>query len=216
MNAQILRDFLNILVRIRTADPALSADALHAYDWDISMAFGFLVGLRSAFVIDAVSQSALEDLIWDACAHRGEPFPSRLNAGPFIWPWDLRERNQQVLEVVHVGSVEVPASAASCGLRLLCLLVPSRDGKARSLPVHTVHRVPPHKGLSGRYYDGARSGSVALDPLDLSGGTGFYLRETHARTPSAAVLVRMREHWQASALRADSRALRAGGLSHAC
>lgn len=66
------------------------------------------------------------------------------------------------------------ASAACAGLRLLCLLVPSRTGETRSLPVHTLHRVPPYASLRGRYYDGAGRGSVALNPLDVPGGTGLY------------------------------------------
>lgn len=74
----------------------------------------------------------------------------------------------------------LPGQASLFGLRLLCLLVPSRTGKARSLPIHTLHRVPPYAGLHGRYYDGAGRWSVAIDPLDVPGGTGFYLRKTHA------------------------------------
>lgn len=107
------------------------------------------------------------------------------------------------------------ASAAWIGLRLLCLLVPSRTGEARSLPVHTLHRMPPYASLHGRYHDGQGRGSVALDLLDLPGGTGFYLRETHARTPSPEVLARYLRQRQADALRTGARALRAGGLSHA-
>ncbi len=116
---------------------------------------------------------------------------------------------------VTSDAVEVRPSTSRPGLRLLCLLVPSRTGKARSLPVHTLHRVPPYASLHGRYYDGQGCGSVALDPLDVPGGTGFYLRETHARAPSAEVLARYLRQRQADSLRADPRSLRVGGLSHA-
>jgi len=215
MDVQILRDFLNVLVRIRISDPELSDEARHAYEWHVSHALGFLVGLRSACAIDAVSHAALEELIWGACAHRGDPFPRHLNAGPCIYPWDLRERNEQAQEVVHVAPVEVSASTASCGVRLLCLLVPTRTGDSRSLPVHTMHRMPPYARLSGRYHDGAGVGQVALDPLNVPSGGGFYLREAHARPASAAVLARCVRQWQTHAFRTDPRALRSGGLNHA-
>ncbi|OWP47427.1 hypothetical protein CEG18_28830 [Pseudomonas nitroreducens] len=118
-------------------------------------------------------------------------------------------------EVPADASEQVSAPTASRGLRLLCLLVPSRTGEARSLPVHTLHRVPPYASLHGRYYDDQDRGGMALDPLDVPGGTGFYLRETHARAPSAEVLARYLRQRQADALRPHPRAVRAGGLSHA-
>lgn len=114
----------------------------------------------------------------------------------------------------HEPNSCLPGQAACIGLRLLCLLVPSRTGETRSLPVHTLHRVPPYRSLHGRYYDDAGRGRVALDPLDVPGGTGFYLRQTHARAPSAELLARCLRQRQADALRADPRAIRAGGLSH--
>ncbi len=116
---------------------------------------------------------------------------------------------------VTSDAVEVRPSTSRPGLRLLCLLVPSRNGEARSLPVHTLHRVPPYAGLHGRYHDGQGRGSVALDPLDVPGGTGFYLRETHARAPSPEVLARYLRQREADALRPRARTVRAGGLSHA-
>lgn len=116
---------------------------------------------------------------------------------------------------VTSDAVEVRSSTSRPGLRLLCLLVPSRTGETRSLPVHTLHRVPPYAGLHGRYYDGQGRGSVALDPLDVPGGIGFYLRETHARAPSAEVLVRCVRQRQTDSLRPRARTVRVGGLSHA-
>ncbi|MCO2158604.1 Arc family DNA-binding protein [Pseudomonas aeruginosa] len=117
-------------------------------------------------------------------------------------------------EVPADASEQVPAPTAFIGLRLLCLLVPSRTGEARSLPVHTLHRVPPYASLHGRYHDGQGRRSVALDLLDLPGGTGFYLRETHARAPSPEVLARCLRQREANALRPGARTIRAGGLSH--
>lgn len=116
---------------------------------------------------------------------------------------------------VTSDAVKVRSSTSRPGLRLLCLLVQSRTGEARSLPVHTLHRVPPYASLHGRYHDGQGRGSVALNPLDVPGGTGFYLRETHARAPSAEVLARCVRQRQADALCPSARAIRAGGLSHA-
>ena len=39
--------------------------------------------------------------------------------------------------------VQLSAPAAPRGLRLLCLLVRSRSGETRSLPVHTLRPMPP-------------------------------------------------------------------------
>ena len=39
--------------------------------------------------------------------------------------------------------IQLSAPAAPRGLRLLCLLVPTRDGETRSLPVHTLRPMPP-------------------------------------------------------------------------
>ena len=116
---------------------------------------------------------------------------------------------------VTTDAVEVRSSTSRHRLRLLCLLVPSRTGETRSLPVHTLHRVPPYAGLHGRYHDGQGRGSVALDPLDVPGGAGFYLRETHARAPSPEVLARCVRQRRPDTFCADPRAIRAGGLSHA-
>lgn len=116
-------------------------------------------------------------------------------------------------EVTANAPEQVYEPSTPRGLRLLCLLVPSRTGEARSLPIHTLHRVPPYAGLRGRYHDGAGRWSVALDPLDLPGGTGFYLRETHARAPSAEVLARYLRQRQPHAVCADPSAVRVGGLN---
>lgn len=84
------------------------------------------------------------------------------------------------------------------GLRLLCLLVPSRTG-TRSLPIHTLRPMPPRISAQGKW-------SLADHP-------GFHLRETHAQPASASVLARVLHHGQAHAFRADSRTLRVGALN---
>ncbi len=95
-------------------------------------------------------------------------------------------------------SVSTPAAPRV--LRLLCVLVPSRSGGIRSLPVHTLRPMPPRVGCQGKWR--------------LESDTGFYLRETHATTPAPEVLARYLRHGQSDALRADSGAVRAGGLSY--
>ncbi|WWE31733.1 hypothetical protein GAJLIDOG_15608 [Pseudomonas phage 62-2] len=73
-------------------------------------------------------------------------------------------------------SVSTPATRRE--LRLLCVLVPTRNGSPRSLPVHTLHRVPPRAPLKG-----------FIDRV-LASEAGFHLRETQATAPTASVLER--------------------------
>ena len=98
-------------------------------------------------------------------------------------------------------SSEVSAPAPCGGLRLLCLLVQDRDGKSRSLPVHTLRPMPPRVLRAGRW-------SLASDPA-------FELRETQARRPSREVVERYSRQRQANAVCTHSRAVRTGGVSHA-
>ena len=70
----------------------------------------------------------------------------------------------------------LPAPATPRVLRLLCVLVRSRDGSTRALPVHTLHRVPPCVAVQGRW--------------SLEGDDCLHLRETHATAPTARVLER--------------------------
>lgn len=94
---------------------------------------------------------------------------------------------------------QVPAPAPSRDLRLLCLLVPSRTGGPRSLPVHTLRPVPPRVSVQGRW--------------NLASEAGFHLRETQATAPSPEVLERYSRLGQANAFRAHSRAVRTRELS---
>ncbi|CAM2920774.1 phage regulatory protein [Ectopseudomonas mendocina] len=63
-------------------------------------------------------------------------------------------------------------------LRLLCVLVPTRDGSTRSLPVHTMQPLPPRARLQG------------LIDRTQAREAGFHLRETQATAPTASVLER--------------------------
>jgi hypothetical protein len=72
----------------------------------------------------------------------------------------------------------VRSPAARRQLRLLCVLVPTRDGSTRSLPVHTMQPLPPRARLQG------------LIDRTLASEAGFHLRETQATAPTASVLER--------------------------
>lgn len=72
----------------------------------------------------------------------------------------------------------VRSPAASRNLRLLCVLVPTRDGSTRSLPVHSMQPLPPRARLKG------------LIDRTLASEAGFHLRETQATAPTASVLER--------------------------
>ena len=105
-----------------------------------------------------------------------------------------------------------PASPRT-GLRLLCLLVPSRNGETRSLPVHTLRPMPPRIcGADPHATNGPRRWDLEASAFGMEGGTGLYLRETHATRPTAEVLERCARHWPANTLRPDSRTVRAGGV----
>lgn len=105
-----------------------------------------------------------------------------------------------------------PASSRT-GLRLLCLLVPTRNGKARSLPVHTLRPMPPRVCAADSHAaNGPRRWDLEASAFGMEGGTGLYLREAHATRPTAEVLERCARHWPANALRPDSRTVRAGGV----
>lgn len=130
MNARTLSDFLHVLVAIRNSSVLLSPAARDAYYLDGGRVIGFLAALRVAEVISSDEESRMYGLFCNATEHAGEPFPNRLNAGPCIWLWDLRKRNEQAQKVVHVGPVEVPVQAASEGLHVRRVLGASRVRKA--------------------------------------------------------------------------------------
>lgn len=214
MNNQALSEFLRLLVILRTASPSLSATARDRYFLIAGRAWGFIAALEEAALYSRDELARMNELVANVIRYLGLPFPCGCNAGPVMPVWEALKRRETAREATADAAEQVPAPTTRPGLRLLCLLVPSRTGEARSLPIHTLHRVPPYASLHGRYHDGQGRGRVALDPLDVPGGTGFYLRETHARAPSPEVLARCLRQRQTDSFRADPRTLRAGGLSH--
>lgn len=101
------------------------------------------------------------------------------------------------------------------GLRLLCLLVPTRNGENRSLPVHTLRPMPPRLCAADSHAaNGPRRWCLEASGLGVDSGTGLYLREAHATRAPREVVERYLRLGQANALRADSRTVRAGGVSH--
>jgi len=99
----------------------------------------------------------------------------------------------------HEHSRPLSTPTAPRELRLLCLLVPSFTGVARSLPVHTLRPMPPRVSYQGKWC--------------LEGEPCLSLRETHATAPAPEVLARYLRLGQSGALRADPRAVRTGGIS---
>lgn len=84
----------------------------------------------------------------------------------------------QTLEATNEKPEPVRSPAARRHLRRLCVLVPTRDGSTRSLPVHTMQPLPPRARLQG------------LIDRTLASEAGFHLRETQATAPTASVLER--------------------------
>lgn len=89
------------------------------------------------------------------------------------------------------------------GLRLLCLLVPSRNGETRSLPVHTLRPMPPRiSGADSHITNGPRRWDLEASAFGVEGGTGLYLRETHATRPPREVVERCLPRFNLGAERA--------------
>ncbi len=105
-----------------------------------------------------------------------------------------------------------PASPRT-GLRLLCLLVQTRSGERRSLPVHTLRPMPPRLCAADSHAaNGLRRWNLEASGLGVESGTGLYLREAHATRAPREVVERCARHWQADAFRPDPRTVRAGGV----
>lgn len=115
--------------------------------------------------------------------------------------------------MTYVEADQLSTSSARSGLLLLCLLVQTRNGETRSLPVHTLRPMPPRIcGADSHAANGPRRWHLEASGLGMESGTGLYLRETHATRPTAEVLERCARHWPTNALRPDSRTVRAGGV----
>lgn len=111
--------------------------------------------------------------------------------------------------MVNTAYGQVLPPTACTGLRLFCLLVTNRDGQARSLPIHTQRPMPP-RACPPRSHPENASCRWFLDLLSVPVGNhpGLYLRETHAKRPTAQVLERCGKHRQAAA-----RTFSAGGVA---
>lgn len=115
-----------------------------------------------------------------------------------------------------MSHVQLSAATTRQGLRLLCLLVTSRNGQARFLPVHTLRPMPPRICPTRAHpKNGPRRWCLDAVAFPVANHTGLYLRETYATRPTAEVLARCAGHRQAYALRPALGSVRDGGMSHA-
>lgn len=207
MNSQLSRALSSLLDRLLTVRLADFRDDSGRHEF--LRVQGYLAALENLGVITWDQLCMFTDLLLNASQHAGEPFPCALNAGP-VMPFIVAYKRRYA---PHGGQVkpsarvpaderpsEVPAPASRPELRLLCLLVKDRDGKARSLPVHTMRPMPPRVLRAGRW--------------SLEGDPALELSETHAVRPTAEVLERCARQRQAHALRPATRAFSVGGVSH--
>lgn len=118
--------------------------------------------------------------------------------------------------MTYVEADQLSTPSARPGLRLLCLLVRTRSGEPRSLPVHTLRPMPPRLCAADSHAaNGPRRWNLEASGLGVDSGTGLYLREAHATCPPREVVERYLRLGQANAFRPDSRTVRAGGLKPA-
>jgi len=205
MNDQ-LKSFLETLLFMLVGYRMESSDSRGGYrDWGKWGRISGRIELAHELgLITLDQQHLLFRLLSSASDCLGRPFPHLANVGP-VMPFSVKfDRSRLVKPQAHVSTYDpesVPAPAAPGQLHLLSVLVQNRNGTARLLPVHALRPMPPRVGVSGRF-DRA-----------LVAQAGFHLRETHARRPAAKVVVRDSRLGQANAIRADLRAVRAGGLS---
>lgn len=183
---------------------------------------GFLSGIYWAGVIDFDQYDALGRLATEAFIFCGKPFPHASNAGPCLSALARYERNKEAVKpqanpaVTHMGGydfvdasllkpqAQVPANekpepvsapATPRELRLLCLLVETST-ESYTVPLGTMHPVPPRASINGRW--------------PSAGSPGVVLRQTHAQRPTAQVLARLQRHGQANAIRATARTVQLG------
>ncbi len=212
MNSQLTREFMRLLTAVRTGDFRDHS----GHGLRVGRCFGFASGLFNAGIITIEQYFQLDNLTLNAALHAGKPLPSPLNAGPVMPALVLHERQFQAVKPsaqVPANERQVSAPAARPGLRLLCLLVQARNGKTRSLPVHTLRPMPPRLCAADTHAaNGPRRWNLEASGLGVDSGTGLYLREAHATRPSREVVERCARHGQTNAFRPDSRTVRAGGV----
>lgn len=168
---------LHALVQVRIQTRSIGSHVVWA---QYGVVQGRLALARDLGLITLDQFFALGELLSNAYEHSGKDFPGMPLRGPVMPIWIARERAEQAAvkprAQVPAHAEQVSAPAASRELRLLCLLVPSRTGQPRALPVHTLRAMPPRVCVSGRW--------------NLASEAGFSLRETQARAPSPEVLAR--------------------------
>lgn len=115
--------------------------------------------------------------------------------------------------MTYVEADQLSTPSARQGLRLLCLLVQTRNGETRSLPVHTLRPMPPRLCAADSHTaNGLRRWNLEASDLGVESGTGLYLREAHTTRPPREVVERCARHGQANAFRPDPRTVRTGGV----
>lgn len=186
---RLLYGLLITLETLRSPDRDSEAHKWASY----GRARGFIDSAATLDLITHEQWLAIGELLSSAFSYSGKPFPDPRNLGP-VMPYALGlVRAKQAVKPqaqVPARDEQVSAPAAPRQLRLLCLLVSSRTGKPRSLPVHTVRAMPPRRCVQGRW--------------NLESEAGFHLRETHAAAPSPEVLELCLRQRPAYALRACS------------
>jgi hypothetical protein len=121
--------------------------------------------------------------------------------------------SQRPGEGMRYDAIQLQHPTARIELRLLCLLVTNRDGQARFLPVHTLRPMPPRVCSTCTHsQDGPRRWCLDALALPMANHTGLYLRETHAKRPTAQVLERCGMHRQSRAICTPARTLSTGGV----
>ncbi len=164
---------------------------------------GFIQGIFLAGVITSDQYKALAALAANAYCKSGDPFPSMLNAGPSISWWELHKRTVAT-HLLEKSQAQVPANekpdpvsapAPSRELRLLCLLVETAT-ESYTVPLGTMHPLPPRASIKGRW--------------PSAGSPGVVLRQTHAQRPTAQVLARLQRHGQTNSLSATARTVQLG------
>jgi hypothetical protein len=105
--------------------------------------------------------------------------------------------------MTYVEADQLSTPSARPGLRLLCLLVQTRNGGTRSLPVHTLRPMPPRVCAADSHAaNGLRRWNLEASGLGVASGTGLYLREAPATRPPREVVERCLPRFNIGAERA--------------
>lgn len=105
--------------------------------------------------------------------------------------------------MTYVEADQLSTPSARPGLRLLCLLVQTRNGETRYLPVHTLRPMPPRLCAADSHAaNGPRRWCLEASGLGVDSGTGLYLREAHATRPPREVVERCLPRFNLGAERA--------------